>query len=331
MRATRRRRTGRRPRPPRRPRARSSGGPGVAADGAKTSAKAMRTLWRSGSRGSSAPGHASPRSASRHASSGPGNIISPIARPTSAPARSTSGSTASKNRADPSPRHCRALLGLDAGPLEALVLVALAVEIAEGEEPAIAALGIGQYLPAIQVAIPEVEAVGAVLEDRLGDLRQPPFVLLLHGHAIALVDLLLGLDVETVVAEQAHRRLGLALDRGDGVVAAEPDHQRDRAGLDHVEAEEFLVKSTREIEVGRFQRAVRQEIKLQRRLRLFARFGGSWGGVFGHGSLRSMVVFPALRRCRVSSAQSRENQRPAQARRKNPDAENRPGRDSKQK
>src|ERR1700691_2031202 len=169
---------------------------------------------------------------------------------------------------------------LHARALEAFVLVPLALEIAQRKEPGIAALGIGQYLPTIQIAIPEVEAVGAVLQNRLADLGELPLILLLHDDAIAFVDLFLGLDVEPVVSQEIHRLLGLALDRGEGVVAAEPDHERDRAGLDHVEPEKLLVEFAREIEIERLQRPMRQEIELQSRLRLSCGGGGRAGCIW---------------------------------------------------
>src|SRR5712692_5874376 len=66
--------------------------------------------------------------------------------------------------------------GTDSGPLEVAVEMPLALQVALFEHPAVAALWIGQDLPAIIVAIPEEEAVGAVLEMRFGDFLQPPLL-----------------------------------------------------------------------------------------------------------------------------------------------------------
>src|SRR5437762_14248081 len=102
--------------------------------------------------------------------------------------------------------HCVALTrrsatgsGGDAGTLEVAVELAFARKVALFEEPAVAAGRIGQDLPAIIVAIPEEEAVGAVLQMRLGDLLQPPLLGLGADGAVRLVDLFLGADIEPVV------------------------------------------------------------------------------------------------------------------------------------
>ena len=60
-------------------------------------------------------------------------------------------------------------LGIDARALEVAVEMTFAVLVALFKQPAIAAFRIGQDLPAIIVAIPKEETVGAVLEMRLGD------------------------------------------------------------------------------------------------------------------------------------------------------------------
>jgi hypothetical protein len=57
-------------------------------------------------------------------------------------------------------------LGTDARALEIAVEMTLAVLVALFEQPAIAAFRIGENLPAIIIAIPKEEAVGAVLQMR---------------------------------------------------------------------------------------------------------------------------------------------------------------------
>src|SRR5665213_3318543 len=84
---------------------------------------------------------------------------------------------------------------IDAGALEVAVEMALAGLVADAEEPAVAAFRIGQDLPAIVVDIPEIEAVSAVLEDRLADLGELPLPSLLHGDPVRFINLFLGLDV----------------------------------------------------------------------------------------------------------------------------------------
>src|SRR5262249_10983242 len=74
-------------------------------------------------------------------------------------------------------------LHVDAGPLEVAVEMAFALLVALVEDPAIAAFGIGQDLPAIVVGVPEIEAVCAVLEDRLADLGELPLLGLRGGDA----------------------------------------------------------------------------------------------------------------------------------------------------
>src|SRR5665213_3569391 len=163
---------------------------------------------------------------------------------------------------------------VDAGALEIAVEMALAGLVANAEEPAVAAFRIGQDLPAIVVDIPEIEAVGAVLEDRHADLGELPLLGLLHNRLVRRVDLLLGLDVEAVMVEEAHLAGLLGLHHGDDVIAAEPDEQRDLAGLHHVEAEELLIEFAREINIVRIERAVRKEVQLERRLNLGRRVDG---------------------------------------------------------
>src|SRR5712691_5682856 len=66
--------------------------------------------------------------------------------------------------------------GTDAGSLEVSVEMTFALKVALFEQPAVAALRIGQDLPAIIVAIPEEKAVGAMLEMRFGDFLEMPFL-----------------------------------------------------------------------------------------------------------------------------------------------------------
>src|SRR5712692_1197476 len=133
------------------------------------------------------------------------------------------------------------------------------------EDPGVAAPGIGQDLPGVVVAVPEQEAVGAVAFRRLGDVVQAPLCGLLGAQAPGLVDVGVGVDVESVVVAARHAFFVPRVHYGINVVAAEPDHQRDRARAHHLEAEEFLVETTRRLEVFRADRAVRNEARLERR------------------------------------------------------------------
>src|ERR1700745_1887439 len=94
--------------------------------------------------------------------------------------------------------------GDDAGSLKVAVEMSFAVLVALFEQPAIAALRVGQDLPAIIVAIPKEEAVGTVLEMWLGDFFEAPLVSLSTDNAMRLVDLLLRADIEPVVVEEVH-------------------------------------------------------------------------------------------------------------------------------
>src|SRR5262249_44700492 len=94
--------------------------------------------------------------------------------------------------------------GVDAVPLEVAVEMTFALLVAVFEQPAIAALRVGQDLPAIIVAIPKEKAVGAVLEMRLGDFLEIPLFGLGTDDAVCLIDLLLGADIEPIVVEEVH-------------------------------------------------------------------------------------------------------------------------------
>src|SRR5439155_3424432 len=129
------------------------------------------------------------------------------------------------------------------------------------EEPAVAALRIGQDLPAIVVAIPEEKAVGAVLEMRLRNFLEVPLLGLVADGAVRRVDLILAENIEPVVIEKVHLVRLLAVDDRDRVRATEANQERDRAGLHDLEAEELLVKWPRQGEIAAFQRAVREKVE----------------------------------------------------------------------
>src|ERR1700736_1743233 len=94
--------------------------------------------------------------------------------------------------------------GIDALSFEAAVEMTFPLLVAQFKQPAIAAFRIGQDLPAIVVAIPKEEAVGAVLKMRFGDLLEVPGLGLGADGAVRLVHLLLGADIEPVMVEQVH-------------------------------------------------------------------------------------------------------------------------------
>src|SRR5262252_3409021 len=85
--------------------------------------------------------------------------------------------------------------GHDARPLEIAVEMTFAVLVALLKQPAIAALRIGQDLPAIIIAIPKEEAVGAVLKMRFGDFFEMPLLGLGTDGAVRLIDVFLGADI----------------------------------------------------------------------------------------------------------------------------------------
>src|SRR4051812_37452834 len=97
----------------------------------------------------------------------------------------------------------------------------------------------------------------------LGDLLQPPLLLAFVQNTVALIDLLARVDIEAVVVEERHRRLARVLHHGNGVLPAQPDHQRMRAGAPRLEAEALLVELAGLIELTRFERAVRKELELE--------------------------------------------------------------------
>src|SRR5260370_24819707 len=83
----------------------------------------------------------------------------------------------------------------NARPLEVAVEMPLALQVALLEQPAIAAGRIGQDLPAIVVAIPEEEAVGAVLQMRLGDFLELPRLRPGANRPMRLVHFILGANI----------------------------------------------------------------------------------------------------------------------------------------
>ena len=118
-----------------------------------------------------------------------------------------------------------------------------ALLVALFEQPTIAAFRVGQDFPAIIVAIPKEEAVGAVLKMRFGDFLEVPLFGLGADDAVRLIHLFLGADIESVVVQKVHSAEFLAVDDGDGVGAAQSDEKRDRARLDDLETEKLFVEA----------------------------------------------------------------------------------------
>src|SRR5215470_11797812 len=90
-------------------------------------------------------------------------------------------------------------LGDDAGPLKVAVEMSFALLITLFEQPTIAALGVGQDLPAVIVAIPKEEAVGTVLKMRFGDFFEVPVLGLGADDAVRFIHLFLSADIKPVV------------------------------------------------------------------------------------------------------------------------------------
>src|SRR5215469_4330392 len=155
-------------------------------------------------------------------------------------------------------------LGIDARALEIAVQMTFAVLVALFEQPAIAAFRIGQDLPAIIVAIPKEETVGAVLEMRLGDFLEMPLLSLGADDAVCLIYLLLGADIQPVVVEEVHPADVLTVNDGNGVGATQSNEKRDRARLNDLETQKLLIEAARENKVAALQRAVRKEVELER-------------------------------------------------------------------
>src|SRR6516164_5017603 len=110
--------------------------------------------------------------------------------------------------------------GHDAGPLKVAVEMSFALLVTLLEQPTIAAFRVGQDFPAIIVAIPEEEAVGAVLQMRSGDFFEAPLLGLCGDDAVRLIHLFRGADIEPVVVEEVHPSDVLAVDDGNRVGAA---------------------------------------------------------------------------------------------------------------
>src|ERR1700719_2477207 len=121
------------------------------------------------------------------------------------------------------PLLCRALTascsdqysGIDALSFEAAVEMTFPLLVAQFKQPAIAAFRIGQDLPAIVVAIPKEEAVGAVLKMRFGDFLETPLLGLRTDDAVYLIYLFLAADIEPVVVEEVHFADVLAVNDGN--------------------------------------------------------------------------------------------------------------------
>src|SRR5215471_3973847 len=156
-------------------------------------------------------------------------------------------------------------LGIDARALEIAVQMTFAVLVALFEQPAIAAFRIGQDLPAIIVAIPKEETVGAVLEMRLGDFLEMPLLSLGADDAVCLIYLLLGADIQPVVVEEVHPADLLTVNDGNGVGAAQSNEKRDGTRLNDLETQKLLIETAREAEIAALQRTVRQKVELERR------------------------------------------------------------------
>src|ERR1700739_3874100 len=110
--------------------------------------------------------------------------------------------------------------GVDAGALKVAVEMPFALLVTLLEQPTVAAFRVGQDLPAIIVAIPKEEAVGAVLKMWFGDFFEVPLVGLGADDAMRLIHLFLGADIEPIVVEEVHSFDVLAVDDGNRVGAA---------------------------------------------------------------------------------------------------------------
>src|SRR6516164_8885353 len=133
--------------------------------------------------------------------------------------------------------------GDDTRPLKVAVEMSFAVLVALFEQPTIAAFWSGQDLPAIIVAIPKEEAVGAVLKMRFRDFFEMPLLGLGADDAVRLIHLFPGADIEPVVVEEVHSSDILAVDNDNSVGAAQSNKKRDRARLDDLEPEKLLVEA----------------------------------------------------------------------------------------
>ena len=89
--------------------------------------------------------------------------------------------------------------GDDARPPKVAVEMSFAVLVALFERPTIAAFRVGQDLPAIIVAVPKEEAVGAVLKMRFRDFFEVPLLGLGADDAMRLIHLFRGADIEPIV------------------------------------------------------------------------------------------------------------------------------------
>jgi hypothetical protein len=118
--------------------------------------------------------------------------------------------------------------GIDARSFEAAVEMTFPLLVALFKQPAIAAFRIGQDLPAIVVAIPKEEAVGAVLKMRFGDFLETLLLGLRTDDAVYLIYLFLAADIEPVVVEEVHFADVLAVNDGNAVAAAQSYEKRDR-------------------------------------------------------------------------------------------------------
>ena len=139
--------------------------------------------------------------------------------------------------------------GDDAWPPKVAVEMPFALLITLFEQPTVAAFRVGQDLPAIIVAIPKEEAVGAVLKMRFRDFLEVPLLRLGANDAMRLIHLFLDADIEAVVVEEVHSSDVLAVDDGNGVGATQSNKKRDRARLNDFEPEKLLVEAARESEV----------------------------------------------------------------------------------
>src|SRR5882724_7942515 len=72
---------------------------------------------------------------------------------------------------------------------EILAPVPSARLIATFEHPAVAALRVGQNLPGVLISIPEIKAIGSMLDTRLTDLVQPPSRGLFQNYLVRTIDL----------------------------------------------------------------------------------------------------------------------------------------------
>ena len=110
------------------------------------------------------------------------------------------------------------------------------------KEPGIPSAWVGEYLPPIIVDVAEEKAVGAMLQSRLCNLRNPPTVFVLCQQFMSSVNLLLAFYIQTNEVKNWHFFLLRRLAHGIGVVPAKFDKKGNNAGSNYLKSQSFLVE-----------------------------------------------------------------------------------------